>query len=170
MATSILWLRTALRLHDNPVLRAALRGEDCIPVYVFDPADQGPLKELAGVEPLGRPVRKVGEHRARFLLESLADLQPRLEALGSGIVYRRGAPEDVLPVLAKALLHGEADGVTVYVDDQPGTEEQDLFARVQAGLECAVAKHGTPLPTGTHLGEDRRTPRGPAHLAGRVSE
>ena len=144
VTASLLWLRTCLRLHDNPVLRAALAHEACAPVYVFDPADQEPLDLLVGIEPTGRPVRKVGAHRARFLLESLADLQARLQTLGSGIVYRRGRPADVLPVLAKALLDDGAEAVTVYVDDQPGTEEQALFAGVREALEALSQNTGRP--------------------------
>ena len=144
MTASLLWLRTCLRVHDNPVLRAALAHEVCLPIYVFDPADQAPLALLAGVEPYGRPVRKVGAHRARFLVESLADLQGRFEALGGGIAYRRGHPAEVLPVLAKALLDDGAEGVTVYVDDQPGTEEQSLFAAVEEALGALSQNTGRP--------------------------
>ncbi len=137
---SILWLRTALRVHDNPVLAAALRHEYCLPIYVFDPSDQDPLAELAELTVGNAKTRKVGEHRARFLLESLTDLQTRFEALGSGIVYRRGDPVEVLQVLAKAALgadfgSGPVEGLSVYVDDQPGSEEQALFRRVGRTLE-----------------------------------
>lgn len=131
---SILWCRTALRVHDNPVLRAALAHDVLVPAYVFDPADQEPIEELRDVAVGGQAVRKVGAHRARFLLESLADLQGSLQARGSDLVVRRGGPAALLPVLAKALLDGGAETVTVYVDDQPGTEEQQLFGGVREAL------------------------------------
>ena len=126
--TALLWLRTCLRVHDNPVLAAArAHGDTVVPVFVADPDDFAPLAGLADLP--GGAFRKTGEHRARFLVESLADLEARLRRLGSDIVYRAGRPEEVLAAFAKTC---GADAV--FVDDQPGTEEREQFARVAAAL------------------------------------
>ena len=119
--TCILWLRTALRIHDNPLLAEALAHDCVLPVYVFDPSEYEAFP--------GLPFRKTGEHRLRFLLESLTDLQRSFQALGSDIAFRTGDPATALAAFAKT-----HDARVVYVDDQPGTEEQTLFGRVRAQL------------------------------------
>jgi deoxyribodipyrimidine photo-lyase len=86
--TALLWFRRKLRMHDNPVLRAALdRAQLVVPVFVFD--DQ----LLAG--------RHASGPRTQFLLECLADLDGSLRELGSRLVLRRGRPEQELPALAR---------------------------------------------------------------------
>ena len=135
--TAIWWLRSALRVHDNPVLAKAAEYERLLPVYVFDPRDQDPIEDLRGIEPFGRPVRKIGEHRARFLLETLDDLDAQLRLLGSRIVYRRGRTVEQLCVLAKAL----GGRVTVYTDEQPGTEEASLYTALRDELDQLSQKH-----------------------------
>ena len=126
---AVLWLRAALRLRDNPVLAAACAHGRCHAVYVVDPAEFGPyrLRHAEGHETL--PFRKTGPHRARFLLECLADLRAQLRVLGSDFAVRVGDPREVVPAFAKTCGAG-----AVYVDDQPGTEEQALFADVRAAL------------------------------------
>ena len=108
-------------MHDNPVLAAALRHERCVAVYVFDPAEYAPFEDLG--------FRKTGEHRLRFLLESLSDLRASWAQLGGEFAVRVGDPTTVLAAFAKT-----EGAEAVYVDDQPGTEEQALFGRVRAAL------------------------------------
>jgi deoxyribodipyrimidine photo-lyase len=66
-----------LRVHDNPVLAAAAADADAVvPVFVLD---EGILRSA-----YNRP------NRARFLLESLQDLDASLTDRGAGLVTRRG--------------------------------------------------------------------------------
>ena len=74
--TSLAVLTRDLRVHDNPVLAAAASSADCVvPVFVLDTA----ILRSA----YNRP------NRARFLAESLADLDTSLRARGAGLVVRR---------------------------------------------------------------------------------
>jgi deoxyribodipyrimidine photo-lyase len=98
--TAIVWLRRDLRLHDHPALLAALnRGEDVIPAFVLDD------RLLAGPHASGP--------RTQFMLECLQDLGRSLRERGSGLVIRRGAPEQVLTDIASqcaaATVHVSAD-------------------------------------------------------------
>ena len=92
----IVWFRRDLRLHDNEALTDAMKhGDEVLPVYIFDP------REWQGTLPLtGLP--KLGTHRARFILEAVADLRENLRARGADLILRIGEPEDVLPELARA--------------------------------------------------------------------
>ena len=66
-----------LRVHDNPTLHAAAAAADTVvPLFVLDEAILGSA--------YNRP------NRARFLVESLADLDASLAARGAALVVRRG--------------------------------------------------------------------------------
>ncbi|NJB86570.1 deoxyribodipyrimidine photo-lyase [Lewinella marina] len=92
---AIVWFRRDLRLHDNEALTDAMKhADELLPVYIFDP------REWRGTLPLtGLP--KIGPHRAKFILESVADLRQNLRARGAELVVRTGHPEDILPELSK---------------------------------------------------------------------
>ena len=93
MKTSIVWFKTDLRLHDNETLvRAIEQSDEIIPVYCFDEA-HFKTTEFG--------FHKTGNFRAKFLLESLADLDKNLRNLGSGLVILKGKPEDELFKLAQ---------------------------------------------------------------------
>ena len=63
----LVWFRNDLRVRDNEVLtRAILQGKEVIPVYCLDP-------RMFEKTELGFP--KTGSFRAKFLLESVADLR-----------------------------------------------------------------------------------------------
>ncbi len=93
MRTSIVWFKTDLRLHDNETLvRAIEQSDEIIPVYCFDEA-HFKTTEFG--------FHKTGNFRAKFLLESLADLDKNLRNLGSGLIIVRGKPECELFKLAQ---------------------------------------------------------------------
>src|SRR4051812_24909790 len=93
MQRSLLWFKTDLRLHDNEALvRAIEQSEEVIPVYCFD-EDHFKLSEFG--------FQKTGSFRAKFLLESVAELEKNLRKLGSGLIVVKGKPEEELPKVAK---------------------------------------------------------------------
>ena len=93
---AIVWFRRDLRLHDNEALTDAMKhGDEVLPVYIFDP------REWQGTLPLTE-LPKVGPHRARFILEAVADLRENLRKRGADLIVRVGYPEDVLVDLSKA--------------------------------------------------------------------
>lgn len=93
MRTSIAWFKTDLRLHDNETLvRAIEQSDEIIPVYCLDEA-HFKITEFG--------FHKTGNFRAKFLLESLADLDKNLRSLGSGLIIVRGKPEHELYKVAQ---------------------------------------------------------------------
>ncbi len=92
----IVWFRLDLRLHDNEALQDALSVcDEVYPVYVFDPR-QFEQTDLYGF-------RKTGIHRARFLLECVADLGKQLEAVDSELYVLQGYPEEVIFEFARRI-------------------------------------------------------------------
>ena len=80
---TILWFRDDLRLADNPALQAAVeRSEPIVAVYVMD-------EESSGIRPLGAGSKW-------WLHGSLLALASSLQALGAGLVLRRGPAAAVL--------------------------------------------------------------------------
>lgn len=68
MARAIVWFRDDLRLDDHPALRMALEsGREIVPVYIHDPAGEGPA----------RPGAASAAWRARSLAALAADLRER---------------------------------------------------------------------------------------------
>lgn len=90
---AIIWFRQDLRLHDNEALTDAFhQADELLPVYIFDPRVFGGTTRKYGFP-------KTGGHRARFVLESVADLRRNLRKRGSNLLIRIGRPEEVLPAL-----------------------------------------------------------------------
>jgi deoxyribodipyrimidine photo-lyase len=85
--TALLWYRRDLRVADHPALTLAVRDFDrVVPVFVLDDA------LLAG--------RFGSGPRSAFMLGCLRRLDDALCERGSGLVVRRGRPEEVLAALA----------------------------------------------------------------------
>ena len=96
--TTIIWLRNDLRLADHQgfTLASKLAGNQALlPVFILSPT-------LTGTCPLSG-IPRCGPHRAKFLLETLRDLQTQLQALSSDILVCRGKSEEVIPTLFKNL-------------------------------------------------------------------
>jgi deoxyribodipyrimidine photo-lyase len=93
MKRVVVWFKTDLRLHDNETLvKAIAKSEAIIPVYCFDETQ---FKETE----FG--FQKTGSFRAQFLLESVADLDRSLRALGSGLIVVKGKPEVEIPKIVQ---------------------------------------------------------------------
>jgi len=93
MKRSIVWFKTDLRLHDNETLVHAIeQSDEVLPVYCID-ENHFKLSEFG--------FQKTGSFRAKFLLESLKDLDINLRKLGSGLIVVKGKPEIELYKLVK---------------------------------------------------------------------
>lgn len=110
----LVWYRNDLRLHDHePLYRALQNPGQVIPVYCIDPRHFSTTS-------FGFP--KTGVFRAKFLLESLADLRRSLRERGSDLILRRGRPEDIIPALVEEhpvgaiYYHGEITAEEVAVE------------------------------------------------------
>lgn len=115
MPTTVLWFRNDLRVHDHAALvEAAKTSTALVPVYIIDP--RAWQSKAWGIP-------RMSARRVQFLLESVQDLRTSLERLGSTLVVRVGAPEEILPALiqevqADALfLHEEVTSEELALDD-----------------------------------------------------
>ncbi len=88
MDTIIVWFRRDLRVADHPALSAAVTAaRSVVPLFVLD---ERLLRE-----------RSVAPARAWLLLRSLAELDGALRARGSGLLVRRGRPEEIVAAVAR---------------------------------------------------------------------
>ncbi|WP_129841370.1 deoxyribodipyrimidine photo-lyase [Streptomyces sp. RFCAC02] len=142
MSVAVVLFTADLRLHDNPVLHAAVgEADEVVPLFVVD----------SGVRGTGFAV----PNRAAFLADSLAALDAGLRARGGRLVVRRGGVvEETCRVAAEtgARTVHTAAGVSGYADRREGalraalqSDGRDL--RVHDGSQTIVPP-GTVLPTG----------------------
>lgn len=142
--TSVVLFTRDLRIRDNPALRSAADdSEFVVPLFVLD---EGILKG-----DYNRP------NRARFLAESLADLDASLKKAGAGLVIRRG---DVVEETLKVARQVKATRVRVAHD------VSRYAARREERLHEALDPEGIEL----HVHEDSLfvVPPGRLSSAGRT--
>jgi len=122
--TSIVWFRNDLRLNDHEPLTRAIESKTqrLLCVYCVDPRQFGTTR-LRGFP-------RTGVHRARFLIESLADLRQNLRRLGNDLAIRIGRPEEQLPELAEKL---GASGIYFY--EEATDEELQVEKRLTQRLK-----------------------------------
>lgn len=123
MRRVLLWFKQDLRLDDHPAVQAALDADRLLPLYVFDPAL---------LRPCAYGNRRLGVHRARFLLESLAALDGELRQRGSGLLVLQGDPAQLVARLAEQL---DLDEVLTLEEIAP--EERAQLAALRANLGAA---------------------------------
>jgi len=120
---AIVWFRRDLRLHDNEALTDALKhADEVLPVYIFDPREWGGTLPHTGLP-------KIGAHRAKFILECVADLRKNLRRRGADLLLRVGKPEKVLLDLTT-----ESRASWVFCNRERTTEELSVQNAVEASL------------------------------------
>jgi len=122
----LVWFRNDLRSHDCETLYRASEaskntGAQIFPVYCFDARHFGETSFSFA---------KTGAFRAKFLIESVANLRENLRSLNSNLIIRIGHPEDVLPELAQQLEVG-----SVYYHAEITTEEKAVETNLGAALK-----------------------------------
>jgi deoxyribodipyrimidine photo-lyase len=136
------WFRgTDLRLHDNPALDRAI--EQCaktnsklVPVFCFDPrifgdsarSDFGSLK--------------CGPRRAKFVMESIADLRQSFESKGSKLLVAYARPEDFFGKLLKETKLSKAKA---FYQDEVCSEERAVEFKVKKLFDTTQAVWGSTL-------------------------
>ncbi|MCH1454944.1 MAG: deoxyribodipyrimidine photo-lyase, partial [Schleiferiaceae bacterium] len=116
MSTCILWFRNNLRLGDNtPVAEAYSRFDTVIPVYF----DEDSWHNTRWVE------EGKGDHRKRFLMKSLYDLNGALENGGSELLVLRG----VDPVKALMELATKTRATAIYAPKEFAYNEKQVERR-----------------------------------------
>lgn len=125
---AIVWYRNNLRLHDNETLVKAIAKADVIvPVFIID-------KTLLATTKMG--MRKMGAHRAKFLLEAVTDLAKSFEKYGVLLQVFVGDTIEILTNLAK-----QYQAKAVYAEGYSIYEEQNL----QEAVETALWQQQVPI-------------------------
>ncbi|MCG9794124.1 DASH family cryptochrome [Flavobacterium algicola] len=142
---SIVWFKTDLRIQDNETLIKAVAKSDCIlPVYCFDEAHFATTS-------FG--FKKTGSYRAKFLLESLKDLQKELKKLGGDLLVVIGKPEIEIPKLVRQYKISKVFAKREVASEEKTTE--DLVQNELFKLKCefetistSTLYHAEDLPFG----------------------
>jgi len=114
----LVWFRNDLRLHDNEMLVEAIaKSDDILPVYIFDPRNFQLTPQYT---------YRSGVIRAKFLLDSIADLRKSFQKLGGNLLVVSGYPEEILPVLVERY-----DIAEVYHHREVAQEETQVSADVE---------------------------------------
>lgn len=133
MQRVIVWFKTDLRVNDNEVLFKAIQNnKEIIPVYCFDENDFG--KSAFGFQ-------KTGKYRAKFLLESLQDLNDQLKKRGSGLLVVKGKPEIEIPKII--LKYG---ATKIYTKKEVAYSEKNTLEKVRTAaskIHCDVSIFST---------------------------
>lgn len=136
---AIWWIRRDLRLADNQALRSAIQSANqVIPVFIEDP-------HLWNSD-------KVGVKRLAFMIAGLRSLDNSLRSCGSYLVYRRGNPVDILPIMLQetgaGVIFAEED-YSPYARTRDGSVSDAAPLELTPGRtvhhpELVVKPNGTP--------------------------
>ncbi|MEN8799408.1 MAG: deoxyribodipyrimidine photo-lyase, partial [Flavobacteriaceae bacterium] len=123
--TALVWFRNDLRIHDNlSLLEAQARHEKVIALYCFDPRyfDQTQFG-----------FKKTEKYRAKFLMESVCNLQKSLASLNISLIVAHDLPEKVIPELIdKYNVH------SLYCQREWTEEEVSVLQKVKDNLPLPI--------------------------------
>ena len=122
--TALVWYRNDLRIEDNISLTKAIKHNTVIAVYFFDPRQF--QKDQFGFV-------KTGKYRARFQLETIAELRKNLKALGIPLLVFQGKPEAILGEITQKYEVG-----TVYLQREWTEEETNIRDAVFKTVEPKI--------------------------------
>ena len=136
--TSVVLFTRDLRVHDHPALTAAVaEGGEVVPLFVVDPA-------MLAISP----------NRARFLMESLADLDRSLQQRGGRLATRRG---EVVAAVLRVVEETDATSVHLTSDVSVTARRREEALREALAVRrvtlhvhpgTAVVEPGEVLPAG----------------------
>ena len=121
------WFRgTDLRLRENPALDKAVSycqktNSQLVPVFCFDPRIFGndARSEFGSL--------KCGPRRAKFVLESIADLRQNIEKKGSKLLVAYDRPEDFFGKVLKEMKMSNGEAKAIYQDEVCSEEQAVEF-------------------------------------------
>eukprot|EP00962_Isochrysis_galbana_P023284 scaffold7011_cov112-Isochrysis_galbana.AAC.14 len=148
----VVWFRSDLRLHDNPLIAQCLahKGDkEVLPCYIFDTRVFGPTTKFGNA--------KTGAYRSKFITESVSDLRHRLRAIGSDLLVGIGKPEEILPQLLQARVPDEggrgATSTLLLSQQHVTSEELRVDQAVRQALPAGTALLKT-IPSGSLYSRD----------------
>lgn len=120
--TSLVWFRNDIRLTDNEAYyKATVSSQYVIPFFCFD-------EHLFETSSFGFP--RIGEHRATFLYDSVANVYEQLSSVGSSLIVRKGNPiEEITSIIEQ--LHIDA----IFYGQEPAWEEQQRESELKVMLQ-----------------------------------
>ncbi len=117
----LVWFRNDLRITDNEALfKASKKHEELLCIYCFDPRHYA--ENSIGL-------KKTGNFRAKFILDSVDDFKDSLKSLGGELFIIQEKPESILPQLCKRYKIKD-----VYFHEESGVEEKHTADLVEANL------------------------------------
>jgi len=132
---TLVWFREKdLRLTDHPALSSALASAEVLPLFVLDPGSLSP--ERARQAP----------HHVQFLLESIADLDRRLTALGSRLLLASGESAALLAELAQ---RWRVQRLVALAWAWPVGRELERRVRQSSRVPCELFEGETLAPPGS---------------------
>jgi len=123
MSNILIWFRNDLRLHDQECIYRSVSAEPkhIIPFYCFD--DRTYNKTSFGFA-------KTGQFRAKFIIESVIDLQTSLKKIGSDLIVKKGKAEDEILKIVEQYQISE-----VYFSEEATAEEIAIEKKLTTILE-----------------------------------
>jgi len=113
MATTVVWFRNCLRLHDNlALLEASKVSNNVVCVFIFTPSVYDP--------------KYMGINRFHFLLQSLQDLKKQLKEKYNGDLVLINTKSTYKEVFATLVKHSPIDNVFYEYDSAPYAKIRDL--------------------------------------------
>ncbi len=125
MHNSLIWFRNDLRIGDNNSLSEALKADKVIAVYFFDPRQYA--KDSFGF-------KKTERFRAKFLLDTVAQLKNNLKKLNITLLVYQAKPEELLPDLIEK--HGIG---SLYFQHEWTSEEAHVSNLVKSQLHRNIS-------------------------------
>lgn len=129
MNTSLIWFGNNLRVQDNEALHLASQTNRLIAVYFFDPRQ-------FQIGAFG--FKKTERFRAKFLLETVHQLQKNLEKLNITFLVYREKPEDKIPELVQRFNIDH-----IYLQHEWTSEENEVIQNVQNSIAEDISIHKT---------------------------
>lgn len=133
---ALMWFTRDLRLDDQPALHRAAEAHMLLCVFVVDP------RWFRQTRWQSRPM---GDHRWRFLWQSLHELDLALREYGQRLHIAWGEPSAAITAIAQR--HGIHQ---VYVSRQPGTEEESERETVRHNLAGQAELHTVETLSALH--------------------
>jgi deoxyribodipyrimidine photo-lyase len=120
---AIALFRNDLRLHDNPMLNAAIRSEctHMLPLFIYDHQFYS-----ASAQTWNFKFPRLKAHKKTFLIEALADLKSSLKNVGSDLLVLQGDTMSVLKMLVKQ------ENLEIFISKEFTYEEQVLERKLSS--------------------------------------
>lgn len=142
-----------LRVHDHPALAAALtEAERVVPLFVLDDGLLG--------------TAFAGPNRLAFLLASLRDLHGALEAMGGGLVVRRGNTVREVVEIARSVGVGT---IVASADVSAYAQRRQTIRAVTTSAAGCLSSRPCAMPASTSRGGSTRPRAGDSATSRRSS-